>query len=79
MGPFESSLEMILISLYFPGNAPIKVHQNRESHCPKEFPAGYFWYGGKRKGSGKPPRWVEELLNDQEEQSEPPSGQESEE
>ena len=41
----------------------IKIHQNRVSHCPKEFPAGYFWYGGKRKGTGKPPRWVEELLS----------------
>jgi len=33
----------------------------------KEFPASYFWYVGKCK----PPRWVEELLNGQEEQTEP--------
>jgi len=42
------------------------------SHCPKKFPAGYFWYGSKCKGTGKLPRWVEELLNGQEKQAEPP-------
>ena len=37
------------------------------SHCPKEFPARYFWYGGKRKGTGELLRWVEELLSGHEE------------
>ena len=23
----------------------------------------YLWYGGKRKGKGKPPKWVEKLLH----------------
>jgi len=31
------------------------VHQNRVSHCPEEFLAGYYWYSGKRKGTGTPP------------------------
>ena len=26
------------------------------------FPAGYYWYGGKRKGPGRPPKWVDRLL-----------------
>ena len=56
---------MTVTNIYFPGDAPIEIHQNRVSHCPKEFPAGYFWYGGKRKGAGRPPRWVETLLGDQ--------------
>ena len=51
-----------MAKVYFPGDAPIKVHQNRVAHCPREFPAGYFWYGGKCKGRGKPPKSVERLL-----------------
>ena len=66
-GPFRVASredpDLTVTNVYFPGDAPIKIHQNRVSHCPKEFPAGYFWYGGKRKGTGKPPRWVEELLS----------------
>jgi len=27
-----------------------------------EFPAGYFWYGGKSVGPGHPPEWVDRLL-----------------
>jgi len=53
------------------------VHQNRVSCCPEEFPAGYYWYGGKRKGTGAPPRWVDNLLNqpDAEEMEMPESGE----
>ena len=51
-----------MTDVYFPGDAPIKIHQNRVPHCPKEFSAGYFWYSGKRKGTGKLPKWVEKLL-----------------
>ena len=44
-------------NVYFPRDAPIKIHQNRVTHCPKEFPARYFWYGGKRKGTGNQNGW----------------------
>ena len=27
-----------------------------------EFPAGFYWYGTKRKGPGRPPRWVKNVL-----------------
>ena len=27
------------------------------------FPAGYFWYRGKRKGPGRPPKWVDDFLS----------------
>ena len=54
-GPFRVASredpDLTVTNVYFPGDAPIKIHQNRVSHCPKEFPAGYFWYGGKRKGT----------------------------
>ena len=65
-GPFRiksrEDPDVTVANVYFPGDAPIRVHQNRVAHCPREFPAGYFWYGGKRKGRGKPPKWVEKLL-----------------
>ena len=53
-----------MANVFFPGDAPIRVHQNRVAHCPREFQAGYFWHSGKRKGTGKPPKWVEKLLQE---------------
>jgi len=34
----------------------------RVCHCPRGFPAGYYWYGGRRKGPGHPPKWIKTLL-----------------
>ena len=34
--------------------------------CPPNFPAGFFWYWGKRRGPGRPPKWVEQFLDDKE-------------
>ena len=66
-GPFRvvsrQDPDITVSNVYFPNDTHIKVHQNRVSHCPKEFPAGYYWYGGKRKGTGAPPMWVDKLLN----------------
>ena len=69
--------DVTVSNVYFPSDARIKVHQNRVSCCPEEFPAGYYWYGGKRKGTGAPPRWVDNLLNqpDAEEMEMPESGE----
>ena len=25
--------------------------------------SGFYWYGGRRRGPGRPPRWVSEVLN----------------
>ena len=36
----------------------------RVKHCPTDFPAGFYWYGGKQRGQGKIPKWVELLLAD---------------
>ena len=30
--------------------------------CPEGFPAGFYWYGGGRRGPGRPPKWVDKLL-----------------
>ena len=52
--------------VYFPLEDPIQVHQKRVKPCPDGFTAGYYWYGGKRKGPGRPPRWVQAVLSDSE-------------
>ena len=49
-------------NVYHPKKETIKIHQSRVKHCPVNFPAGFYWYGGKRKGPGRPPKWVEQLL-----------------
>ena len=48
--------------VYFPRDDTVKVHQNRVKPCPGGFMAGYYWYGNKRKGPGRPPKWVETVL-----------------
>ena len=48
--------------VYFPQEGAIQVHQSRVCPCPSEFPAGYFWYGSKRRGPGHPPKWTEALM-----------------
>ena len=30
--------------------------------CHEGFTPGYHWYGGRRRGPGRPPRWVETVL-----------------
>lgn len=45
-----------------PQEGAIQVHQSRVCPCPSEFPAGYFWYGSKRRGPGRPPKWTEALM-----------------
>ena len=39
------------------------MHQNRVKPCPDGFTAGYYWYGEKRKGPGRPPKGVVTLLS----------------
>ena len=48
--------------VYLPEHEQIQVHQSRVCSCPVEFPAGYYWYGGQRKGPGRPHKWVHNLL-----------------
>lgn len=58
-----------MVKVYFPRERPIKVHQLRVKPCPQDFPAGYYWYGTKCKGPGRPPRWVERMLSEPEQTS----------
>ena len=50
------------VKVYYPQEGKLHVHQSRVCVCPQEFPAGFYWYGGKRKGPGRPPKWVDCLL-----------------
>ena len=48
--------------VYFPQDGNIQVHQSRVKLCPTNFPSRLHWYGGRRRGPGRPPKWVEELM-----------------
>ena len=40
----------------------IHVHLHRVTRCPPNFPAGYYWYGERRYGPGRPPKWIDRLI-----------------
>ena len=65
-GPYrildKSDPDVTCIKVYYPQDGPVHVHQSRNSRCPEEFPAGFYWYGNKRRGPGRPPKWVDRLL-----------------
>ena len=50
------------VMVKFPQEGTIQVHQERICFCPPELPVGYFWYGTLRHSVGRPPRWVQNLL-----------------
>ena len=56
--------DITVANVYFPQDKLITIHQTRVKSCPSNFPAGFYWYGGKRQGVGKVARWVENLLSD---------------
>ena len=65
-GPYritdKNDPDVTCVKVYHPQDGPIHVHQSRVCLCPEDFPAGYYWYEGKRKGPGRPPKWVDRLL-----------------
>ena len=56
--------DVCLVKVYFPQDQEIRVHQSRVKACPVNFPSGFYWYGGKRRGPGRPPKWVISLLDE---------------
>ena len=42
-----------------------RVHLNCVTRCPLSFPAGYYWYGDRRHGPGRPPKVVADSTGDQ--------------
>ena len=75
-GPYRvtscNETNITAVKVYFPREDSIQVHQLRVKPCPPGFTAGYYWYGTKRKGPGRPPRWVQDVLTGRE----PSSGEE---
>ena len=61
-----------VVKVYRPQDPHLRIHQTRVTPCPSGFPAGYHWYGSKRHGPGRPPKWVDKLL---EEQTPSPAGE----
>ena len=66
-GPYrvisKNGPDVTATKVYFPTESQLQVYMSRTCACPTGFPAGYYWYGSKRKGPGRPPKWVEELMN----------------
>ena len=54
--------DVSVVKVYFPQEKQIMIHQSRVKHCPVNFPAGFYWYGGKQKAQGRTPMWVQDLL-----------------
>lgn len=54
---------LVCTKVYFTQHGEIRVHQSSVCPCPVEFPAGFFWNGSGRRGPGKPPHWVEQLVS----------------
>ena len=52
------------VKVYSPQDGTISVHASLVTRCPPAFPAGSYWYGGRRSGPGRPPRWVDQLVQD---------------
>jgi hypothetical protein len=66
-GPYRvtscNETNVTAVKVYFPREDPIQVHQLRVKPCPPGFTAGFYWYGAKRRGPGRPPRWVQDVLS----------------
>ena len=55
--------DVTVVKVYAPQDGQIQVHQMRVAPCPPELPAGFFWYGSRRSTPGRPPKWVDQLLD----------------
>jgi hypothetical protein len=54
--------DVTVVKVYAPQDGHIQIHQDRVTPCPPELPSGFFWYGDKRSKLGRPPKWVDKLL-----------------
>ena len=48
--------------IYFPDDPQIQIHLSRVQPHPSSFPQGFFWYGRKRSGPGRLPKWIKKRL-----------------
>ena len=65
-GPYRvtalTQTDVTAVKVYYPNEGTIQVHMNRVVKCPSGFPPGCFWYGNKRRGPGRPPKWIDKLV-----------------
>ncbi len=65
LGPSGSSLWTenldIVLTIFFPQYGQIRAHQTRVQTYSSQLPAGFYWYGPRRRGPGRPPKWVDHL------------------
>ena len=65
-GPYRiesvSLTGVVAVKVYFPQEGSIQVHAQRVTKCPMNFPSGYYWYGNRRKGPGRPPKWLDRMM-----------------
>ena len=76
-GPYRvtscNETNVTAVKVYFPREDPIHVHQLRVKPCPLGFTAGFYWYGSRRRGPGRPPRWVQDVLSGRDSDQQPSS------
>ena len=49
--------------VYFQEDPSMLVHQLRVCPSPDQLPAGFFWYGARRRSPGRIPNWLQRWLN----------------
>ena len=54
--------DITAVKVYYPKEGTIQIHMNRVVKCPLRFPPGYCWYGNKRRGPGRPHKWIDKLV-----------------
>ena len=66
-GPFRviarKDPNLTVIKVYFPEDPALTVHQLRVCVSPDMLPAGFYWYGAKRKSAGRTPAWLQRMLS----------------
>ena len=60
-----NSTNITATKVYFPQERLVHVHLNCVKPCPIGFTPGYYWYGGRRCGPGRPPKWVEAIITEE--------------
>ena len=56
--------DVIVKKIYFPDDPQIQIHQSRVQMYPELFPQGFYWYGKRRHGPGRPSKKVQKNLTE---------------
>ena len=66
-GPFriigKQDPNLTVRKVYFPEDPELTIHQLRVCPSPSMLPAGFYWYGAKRRSQGRTPTWLQRMLN----------------